>query len=296
VAADDDPTEAPLGVPAPSQEAEDGRVAGCGEHAEPLVARARPEQWRAWALDLARAGHRQLMALGLALVLGFGLAALSLVLFAALAEDVMEQQTVHLDGAVLAALQQFHSPVLHAAAEGFSAIGAVGVLVVLVVLLAWFARRGRWGTAVALLLTTAGAQGLNDLLKELFHRARPAVVTSHLLGQSYSFPSGHAMVSAAFFGFLAYFGWRELRGGYRLAWCVGAAVLILLIGLSRLYLGVHYLSDVAAGYLAGFLWLDGVLIGANLLARRPSPLAWRRRRASPGGSPPQTSPNGSSMT
>lgn len=238
---------------------------------EPLVARARPEQWRAWALDLARAGQRQLVAFGLTLVLGLGLAALTLVLFAALTEDVLDQETLRLDLAVLTWLQQLRSPTLDAVAVGITNLGTVGVFVALVALLAWFARRGRWGTALALLLATGGAQALNNLLKELFQRTRPEAVSWHLLGQAYSFPSGHAMVSAAFFGFLAYFGWRALRGRARVVWCAGMSLLIVLIGLSRLYLGVHYLTDVAAGYLAGFLWLDAVLVGGHLLGRRGGP-------------------------
>jgi undecaprenyl-diphosphatase len=156
---------------------------------------------------------------------------------------------------------------------GISNLGAVAVFAALVVLLVWFARQGRWGTALALLLATGGAQALNSLLKALFHRPRPEATSWYLLGQAYSFPSGHAMVSAAFFGFLVYFGWRTLRGWARVVWCGGMVLLIVLIGLSRLYLGVHYLTDVVAGYLAGFFWLDAVLIGAHLLSGRRGPTA-----------------------
>jgi len=74
-----------------------------------------------------------------------------------------------------------------------------------------------------------------------------------------------ASVAATCYLFLSYLAWRLLRGWARLACVTGLA---LLIGLSRLHLGVHYLTDVLAGYAAGFAWTDAVIIGGRLLARR----------------------------
>ena len=76
------------------------------------------------------------------------------------------------------------------------------------------------------------------------------------------------MVSLATYGFLAYLGWRLLRGRWRVLWVGALALLVILIGLSRLYLGVHYATDVLAGYLAGFIWLDSIIIGGHVLERR----------------------------
>jgi hypothetical protein len=97
--------------------------------------------------------------------------------------------------------------------------------------------------------------------------------------QAFSFPSGHAMVSMAFYCFLAYVSWRVLRGWQRAAWAAGLLLLVLLVGLSRLYLGVHYLTDVAAGYLAGFIWADAVI------HRRGPADAAPTRRGELGGAP-----------
>ncbi len=117
---------------------------------------------------------------------------------------------------------------------------------------------------------STGAQLLNNVLKDLFQRTRPAPVAGLIPAQAFSFPSGHAMVAAAFYLFLAYLGWRLLRGWRQVAFTGTLLALILAIGLARLYLGVHYLTDVVAGYLAGFLWTDAVIIGGHLLGRRRS--------------------------
>jgi undecaprenyl-diphosphatase len=74
-------------------------------------------------------------------------------------------------------------------------------------------------------------------------------------------------MSAAFFLFLGYLGWRLFRGWSRLLLAAGLVVLVLLIGLSRLYLGVHYLTDVIAGYVAGFIWTDTVIVAGHILGR-----------------------------
>lgn len=102
-------------------------------------------------------------------------------------------------------------------------------------------------TSVVLLI----AGGLNRWLKDLIDRARPEA--RHLVeAGSLSFPSGHAMSSIAFFGFLIYLVWRLVSTSW-VRWLLSTllALLILLIGFSRVYLGVHYPSDVLAGYAAG---------------------------------------------
>ena len=244
------------------------------EQLDPTVAAASPHSWRAWARDVAASGWRWVAQLGLALGLGFTAAILALYAFAKLADDVLERDMDQLDGAVVEWLRQFSSPALDTAARVVSFLGSEAIAVLLVLLLVVFAQQRRWGTICALLLTTGGAQLLNNVLKELFQRTRPAPVLGLIPAQEFSFPSGHAMVSMAFYCFIAYVSWRVLRGWRRAAWTVGLLLLVLLIGLSRLYLGVHYLTDVAAGYLAGFFWTDAVIIGGSLLSRG------RRARAS----------------
>ena len=211
---------------------------------------------------------RWLRELGLALALEFAAGLLALCLFVELTEVVMSQESAQLDTAVLTWLQRFSSPTLDTLARAVSAMGSEGLAVILVLLLALLGWQRRWRAIIALLLATGGAQLLNDLVKTHFHRTRPAPVTTFLPGQAFSFPSGHAMVAAAFYLFLTYLGWRLLHGWQRTVCAVSVLLLVLLIGLARLYLGVHYLTDVFAGYLAGFLWTDSLIIGGSLLARK----------------------------
>ena len=109
--------------------------------------------------------------------------------------------------------------------------------------------------AALLPLVLGGAELLNLILKLSFHRTRPDVAFVQI--DSYSFPSGHAMISAAAYGALAYLAWPHLRTHRRRALLVAATALVVaLIGFSRLYLGVHYLSDVLAGVAGGVFWLS----------------------------------------
>jgi undecaprenyl-diphosphatase len=191
-----------------------------------------------------------------------------LYLFAWLADQVLDQETLALDLATLAFLQRFSSPQLTTAAQLISLLGSEVVWVIAAVLLAWFAWHRRWSSAISILLVAGGAQLLNDVLKAFFHRTRPEPVTGLISAQAFSFPSGHAMVSAAFYFYLAYLAWRFVHGWWRFALIVGLVLLVLLIGLARLYLEVHFLSDVIAGYLAGFLWTDTVILANQALHAR----------------------------
>jgi undecaprenyl-diphosphatase len=236
--------------------------------AEPLVARASSGGWAVRVRSLPAHAERQLAVLGLALAVGFALGLAALCLFAALSFQILHKQTDLLDLAVLAWLQQFRSPVLDVAARSASLMGSEILAILAVVLVVAFGLRGRWGAALGLMVAAAGAQILNDVLKHAFQRVRPAPVVGMIAMQAFSYPSGHAMVSAAFYTFVGYLAWRVLHGWVRWACMLILLLVILAVGLSRLYLGVHYLTDVIAGYLAGFLWAEAVILGGRMLARR----------------------------
>lgn len=243
-------------------------VASTRPGADPTVAQASPSRWRAWASFVVRHGKARLAALGLTLGLGLGAALLALYLFAALADTVMDEETARIDYGVLAALRAVQSPELDRLAYVVSALGAEILAVLMVVILILFGWQRRWGAVVSLLVVVVGAQMLNNVLKDWFHRTRPAPLEGLIPAQAFSFPSGHAMVAASFYLFVGYLAWQILTGRTRIV-CAGFLVMVaLLIGLSRLYLGVHYLTDVVAGYIAGVAWTDAVIIGGHLLARR----------------------------
>ncbi len=84
------------------------------------------------------------------------------------------------------------------------------------------------------------------------------------------------MMSAAFYFFLAYLTWRLIKGWARIAMILALVLLVMLVGVSRIYLQAHYLSDVIAGYLVGFLWTETVIIGSQLLVTRRIPRLPRR--------------------
>jgi undecaprenyl-diphosphatase len=121
--------------------------------------------------------------------------------------------------------------------------------------------------ALGLAIIMAGATILDNGLKLAFHRVRPEVFFG-VLPDTYSFPSGHALFNLCFYGGLAILLASRVRGaGLRIATWSAAALLVLGIGLSRIYLGVHYPTDVLAGFLAGGAWLL-VICGMGLVGTR----------------------------
>jgi membrane-associated phospholipid phosphatase len=115
-------------------------------------------------------------------------------------------------------------------------------------------RRRALVDAALLPVVLGGAELLNLVLKLSFHRARPEVGFVHL--DTYSYPSGHAMMAAATYGAFTFLFWGRARTRWRRMSMVAAtSVLVFLIGFSRLYLGEHYLSDVLGGVAAGAAWL-----------------------------------------
>ena len=117
-----------------------------------------------------------------------------------------------------------------------------------------------------LAVTCGGGALLNVALKTVFHRARPEFASEFNV-TSWSFPSGHAMDSLMVYGLFAYWLGRRFPRA-RTATLIAAAALVLGIGYARVYLGVHYTSDVLAGYCAGLTWLTVCVTGYNFAERR----------------------------
>ncbi|MGG1573129.1 phosphatase PAP2 family protein [Fictibacillus sp. NRS-1165] len=191
------------------------------------------------------------------LLIGFILAATAIYIFASLSEELIEKEPFTFDPVIIHAVRSFSSPGLDRVMLFFTEIGstlALGILVVAGMLWLGFKRQNLWGM-VFFLLTVGGGGILNLLLKNAFQRKRPnADPLVEALG--FSFPSGHAMGSMVYYGFLGYLVVRSKRKSLRKAfWTLLFAVAIIGIGISRIYLGVHYPSDIIAGYSAGMVWL-----------------------------------------
>jgi undecaprenyl-diphosphatase len=138
----------------------------------------------------------------------------------------------------------------------------------LVAALTFFWRRERYAL-LALFLALPGGMLLNVLMKDVIQRQRPTFTDPLLTLTSYSFPSGHALGSTLLYGVLAAIivstgSNRRLR----VLTIAGASLLIVLVCVSRIYLGVHYLSDVVAGVLGGIAWLTLCLFAVTTFKRR----------------------------
>lgn len=229
--------------------------------------RARYTRQLSWLLRRLTPGQY----LGLHLTLGLLAAAGCLWLFGGLAEDLVNNDPlVSFDEAVANALHDLATPPLTAFFLVVTSLGSLEFITLLsLVVTVILGVRRQWLVLVTWLAAVAGGEVLNQLLKQLFARPRPFFERPLVLETSYSFPSGHAMESLVVYGMLAYFAvlalqtWRA-----RTVVVFGAALLVLLIGFSRMYLGVHYFSDVVAGFAAGGVWLSALITGMETVRHR----------------------------
>jgi undecaprenyl-diphosphatase len=213
--------------------------------------------------------------MSVALLVGLLAAAAALMLFTWLGGEIREGESLTLDESVRAMVQQVASPHVTALMRGASRYGGPSVLVPVGLAMALaFLFKGWQRGALLVIVTLAGAGLLNGLLKFYFARLRPEPFFNYPLPSSPSFPSGHALYAASVFGGLAALLSARLRNHlYRiLVWTV-AIGLAGLVGLSRVYLGVHYPTDVLAGFAVGVIWVTAVALGDRLARHR------RRRRS-----------------
>lgn len=196
-------------------------------------------------------------AVGAFLVLGMAAVLGGTVAFAALAHAVMEGRTQQVDDAVLRWMGSHGSPAMDGAMLEVTSLGGrvvVWVLVLVSSAFLWQARR-RWSAALVW-VAVLGSGLVNLVLKEVFNRPRPDVFpwrTPHV-GNA-SFPSGHATTAIVAYGVLGYLLARGMktRSARVVTWIL-AIVAVLAVGISRLYLGVHYPSDVLGGFATGGAW------------------------------------------
>lgn len=191
-----------------------------------------------------------------------------LTVFAKLAEDLLEQELGTFDTVIGDFVRSFTTPGLTKVQIGISNLGSALVEISLFLVacgILIFYLHHYW-EAVVLTANLTGAWVLNNALKFIFQRTRPDI--QHLVeAGGYSFPSGHAMISAAFYGMLGYLFWLNLRERGRRVWYIPfiAGLVILSIGVSRIYLGVHFPSDVVAGFAAGGAWLIACIVGLHAI-------------------------------
>ncbi len=191
-------------------------------------------------------------------------------------QRLVEGELIRLDSAIyLDFVHPLQSEWLTSAMIAITNLAAIPTL--LVVLLVMAALVPGWKPATCAVANLVLVVCLNELLKQIVQRPRPEGYRL-IAEQGFSFPSGHSMVAMAFYGLFIWMIWRYETDA-RLKWLksAGFAAIILLVGFSRIYLGVHYFSDVVAGWCVSYLWL---VFFTQVIAKRlmpPEPVPPRPR-------------------
>ena len=210
-------------------------------------------------------------ALGLHLTAGVALLLFAGWIFGEIAGDVIAHEEITVLDAWLA--QWFHTRATPATTRALLFIthwhGTLGVSLMALVLAGYLARRKAWYWLLAVAVTVPGGMLLNVALKLVFQRARPSFDNPLLTLDTYSFPSGHTVGATLLYGVLAaYLSCLMRHWGARAAIAAGACLMVALVGLSRMGLGVHYLSDVLAAVAEGSAWLAVCITAVSTLRRR----------------------------
>lgn len=187
-----------------------------------------------------------------------------MITFIAIAEDILENEIWDFDEKIYSGISKIMSePVTSVLKVVTNLGGALAIISITAIILLVFKNK-KYGlyTVLNLLIITPA----NQLLKYIIQRPRPTEY--RIINESgFSFPSGHSMVSMAFYGFLIYLVYHNVKNKYlKCSLCIGLSMLILTIGLSRIYLGVHYASDVIGGFTLSiaYLILYTKIVGKNI--------------------------------
>ncbi|GAF06649.1 type 2 phosphatidic acid phosphatase family protein [Paenibacillus pini JCM 16418] len=206
--------------------------------------------WVAW-------GIKTQMNLKWRLTKAFGISLIFIVLFGIVALGIGLNKIAWFDQFFIHVVQGMENEKLTSVMKWFTSVGSSGVVIPLtiIVMVLLFVLLKHRRELILLIWVLAGSEILNVILKMIFHRTRPD--THRLIDISgFSFPSGHSMGAFSLYGVLAYLLWRHIPSAVmRVVWVIFCALMILMIGVSRIYLGVHYPSDVLGGYLISAFWL-----------------------------------------
>lgn len=242
--------------------------------------RLKPRTWLSW---LSRRERHEIawLLVGLA-------SCVLLLLFLKLASEVMEGDTQSMDTKIVRALRKADDPSkpigppwVEGVLEDLTALGGPTVTwLVMLSLTGYLLLQTKYRTALFVFVTAASGDLVNHAIKGVFSRARPTVVPHLRDAFSTSFPSGHSMESAIVYLTLAAMLMRIVDGRVAKAYCLGLAVLITgLVGVSRVFLGVHYPTDVIGGWIIGLFWASLCWLAAQHYEVRAGLRAERKKSA-----------------
>lgn len=224
--------------------------------------------------NLVRWGRYQVEITSLAIL---GIIVAAVWTLAELTDEVVEGSTRNLDRDILLLLRtpaNLSDPIgpwwLEEMGRDITALGGVAVLTLMTLTVSlFFLLLRRWTSALYILMTIGGGIVISSIAKDFFDRPRPDLVPHASIVQTASFPSGHSMMAAIVYLSLGVLIARvQPRFALKLYVMIVAILLTLLVGISRIYMGVHWPTDVAAGWLAGGAWAMICLIVARSLASR----------------------------
>lgn len=174
------------------------------------------------------------------------------IIFSKLADDILEHESIFFDKAILEFVHSYSSQVLDNFFLLITNSGSPISLAIITFLICIFLFYKKFYRKLLILSSTVGGSAIaNLILKLIFHRDRPSLWNPLIVENGYSFPSGHAMVSSAFAIGLIFILWETK---YKWLSITLGAIFVFLIGLSRIYLGVHYPTDIIAGWCVSFVW------------------------------------------
>lgn len=187
------------------------------------------------------------------LVLGFVTFVIPAILFVALADEVIERETIIVDEAVLRGINMYQSPALDQFVLATTDLGYVWWVgfTTLVIVLACVKYK-QYVSALTVIAGVGGSALINLVLKTIFQRDRPQLWERLVTENSFSFPSGHAMASASLAAVIIVILWPTK---WRWIAVAGGLIYMVYIGFTRMYLGVHYPTDVVAGWLVTISWV-----------------------------------------
>jgi len=203
---------------------------------------------------------------GLNLTMGIVFLVLALFSFGEIIEDLIDKETLfYLDFRIQGLIEGIISPQITRFMVDITNIGGVYLAILTVSIIALYLLYKRcWWKLFALFLAAGGGEAILIIFKMLFHRQRP--MPQLVIAHGYGFPSGHAFSAMIIYGFLIYLIWStgKIRA-MKFIVLLMSIFLIFLIGISRIYLNVHYLTDVLGGYTSGFAWLLFCIVMVNTI-------------------------------